>query len=239
MFEERVREVRMAGEQEHSGDFGAYLSESVGEWPESGVAGVESQWFAMMDWSVPTGPLLACDPGLGLNEEDALLLPDLRAGDYILEVKGMDFNGHRRIARLRIVRAGVDASALRLGEPLGEVPVDHAIFGFVDYGEVERILPKDHPDLEHLADALTEEIIGIGSGFYGGMVTLEMGKHTGGGEADDIVFPCVECGLGDGGYQMFPLLDAKGRMQGAEAEFLPPGFAMDEAVPMLGGDDEG
>lgn len=219
-------------------DFGAYLSGSVGDWPETGVAGVESGWFDMAEWSAPTGPLLACDPAQGLNEEDALLLPDLGAGHYVVHVKGMDFNGHRRIARMRIVRAGVDPQSLSLGEPLGEVPVDHAIFAFVDYGEVERILPADHPEIDKLADALSEELMGIGSGFYGAMVGLEMGKHTGGGEADNIIFPCVECGLGDGGYAIYPLLDPQGTIQGAEAEFLPPGFAMDEDVPMLGGGDD-
>ena len=225
----------MARGKKKSKDFGTYLSESVGDWLESGSKGVESEWFAMTEWSALRGPLLACDPGQGMNEDDALLLPQLGAGNYVLSVKGMDFNGHRRIARLRISRAGVDADALTPGDPLGEVPVDHGIFGFVDYGEVERILPKDHPDLARLADALTEEILGIGNGFYGAVVGLEMGKHTGGGEADNIVFPCVECGLGDGGYPVFPLLDAKGQVQGAEAEFLPPGFVMDEDVPMLGG----
>ena len=228
----------MARGKKKDKDFGSYLSASTGDWPKQGSRGVESEWFAMTEWSARTGPLLACDPGQGLNEDDALLLPQLGAGSYVLAVKGMDFDGHRRIARLRIVRAGVDPDTLTLGDALGEVPVDHAIFGFVDYGEVERILPRDHPDLERLADALTEEVIGIDSGFYGAVVGLEMGKHTGGGEADDIVFPCVECGLGDGGYAVFPLLDAKGQVQGAEAEFLPPGFVMEDDVPMLGGDDK-
>jgi hypothetical protein len=208
-------------------DFGEYLSKSEGDWPESGVAGVESDWFDMTEWTAKTGPLLACDPAQGLNEEDALLLPDLGAGRYALHVKGMDFDGHRRIARLRIVRADADPKKLKLGESLGEVPVDHGIFGFVDFGEVERIVPAGHPKFEKLADALMGELLSIESGFYGAVIGLEMGKHTGGGKADDITFPCVECGLGDGGYAVYPLLDAKRRIQGAEAEFLPRGFVMD------------
>ena len=210
-------------------DLNAYFEASTGDWPAPGVGGVVGGWLHAGRWRAPTGPILAGDPGVPVTE--SVLFEDLVAGDYDVAVRGIDFDGHRRVAAVRLVRAGVDPDTLSPGEAATEAQVDFGLFGFLDLGELDRVVPEMHPEHDRLAKAFMDETLDMPNGFTIGLVTYELGRHTKRGARDDLHFWAVEPGLGDGSYPVWPLVDGDGRVRGAEAVFLEEGQTADADVP--------
>ena len=200
-----------------------FLAASSDDWPAEGTVGVESDWFEAGPWKLHEGPLLVANP----VDFDGVVIDTLRAGTYRVRVKGMDFNGHRRISRLQCVRGEADPVALTPGAALGETCVDLGVLTLADHGVLERLIPDiSTPERDALSIWLSEYVHGGSLNMLIGTHVVPLGDQTGGGEPDNLPLFVVQSGLGDGGYPVFPLNDTAGNTVGVECEFLPPGFVI-------------
>lgn len=194
---------------------GKYLKASKGAFPKAGVVGVESPWMDVCSLTITSGKMWVGDP--------MMVDPDYKTvktekGEYTVEVKGMDFKGHRRISRARAYLG--DPASLTLGKSVGMIPVDSALTAFTDITLAVKAIGDTHGD-EYLADF--ESATGDGGI---GLVVFEYAGNS---------FPMaiIPCGLGDGGYDVYPLCVGK-KTVGVEVEFLAPGFKLEQEVPRLG-----
>jgi hypothetical protein len=198
-----------------------YFSKSKGDWPKVGVTGVESEWMPFgVDLPVPSGKLWAGDPWQVDDEQFSM---DVTPGNYRVEVKGMDFKGHRRTARLRACLEDVDEPTL--GNSSGTTGTDIAVVGLCDIATFEKDVRAKHlkkyeKDMEAALDA-------GGTGY----IQFDYGRVK---DGDDVgLMLLMPSGLGDGAFAVYPLRKGK-RTVGMEVEFLPPGFKLERAIPRVG-----
>jgi hypothetical protein len=191
-----------------------YWAKSKGTFPKVGVVGVESEWMEVGTIQVPDGMLWAGDPHLMDGRASGMV--KVPKGPHRVEIKGMDFKGHRRTARVRVFLKG--RSKATLGKACGETFTDSAWVGVCDYPAYKKaVTPKREEEYEKDILAITKEQ-GIG------ITAFEFG-----GKRFDMTL--MPSGLGDGTFTIYPLKH-KGKTVGMEVEFLPPGFKVE---PKAGG----
>jgi hypothetical protein len=196
---------------------GEYFGKTKGTFPEVGAVGVESGWMNAGTLDVPNGKLWAGDPWVVDQQSGwAMTLPK---GVYRVQVKGMDFKGHRRTARVRAFLKRVTKPTL--GESCGQTGTDSAWVALFDLGAYRKaVTTKRAKDYEEDLENITkDEGIGV------------LGMQYGSNRFDMALQPS---GLGDGTFTVYPLLD-KGKPVGMEVEFLPPRFALEKPIPGAGG----
>jgi len=202
-------------------DPGQYFGKSKGDWPKTGVAGVESEWMDFgMDLPVPNGRVWAGDPWQVDKEQFSMNVP---RGTYRVQVKGMDFKGHRRVARVRACVEGVERPTL--GKACGETGTDVALVGLCDIVMFEKAVRAKHlkkyaKDIEAALEA-------------GGPGGIQFDYHRPKKGEDVGLMLLMPSGLGDGEFAVYPLHKGK-RTVGMEVEFLPPGFKLQRDVPRIG-----
>ena len=193
-----------------------YFAKSKGDWPKKGVKGVESDWMDVGELEIPHGSLWAGDPWNG-NREDGCVVK-VPKGTYHLSIKGIDFKGHRRTSRCRLILDG--AKSAKPGKSAGEASVDVGVIGLVDMDAFEKAVTETFVD-EYMTDiqnATEEPGVGIIAMDYGGK---------------GFQMALMPPGLGDGGYDVFPLKSGT-KTVGIEVEFLPNGFSIDHEVNRIG-----
>jgi len=185
-----------------------YFGKSKGAFPKDGVIGTESDWMEAGVLSVPYGKLWVGD--LYVMEEDEGCVVSVPKGQYRVEVKGMDFKGHRRTARVRACL--VDVTERRLGKKCGQLGIDCGMLGLYDTTAFKRTIGKEHVKQygQDVIKATMEEIVGCVEHIYAGK-TFE--------------FAFLPAGLGDGLFKVYVLESAR-RIVGLEVEILPPGFSI-------------
>jgi hypothetical protein len=195
---------------------GAYFAKSKGAFPAVGVVGVESEWMDVGPLEVPAGSLWAGDPRL-MDDQRAPVIK-VPKGTYRVQVKGMDFKGHRRTARVRAFLGDGDPSP---GKRRGQTITDSAWVGICDYAAYRKAVTRRRAQeyQDDIALATKEEGIGVIRFEYGGKA-FEMALQP--------------SGLGDGTFAVFPLV-RRGKTVGMEVEFLLTGFRLDKAIPGAAG----
>ncbi len=199
-------------------DIVEYFAASTGDWPETGVAGVESEWMELGQMTIPVGRLWVGDPMLA-NEEDGCIV-EAPPGAYNVSVKGMDIGGHRRISRLRAVLDGETAG--EIGDPCGDTFTDCGLVGLCDMAACDQAVTDEYADeyTDDVWQAVDESDVNCCEFEYGG---------------NHFQLAWVPSGLGDGEFYVFAIKSG-GRTVGIEVEFLPPGFVLDEDddLPRIG-----
>jgi Protein of unknown function (DUF4241) len=177
----------------------------VGEFPRSGVQGVEGEWLSIGNLNVSTGSLCAVDAMMLARSEG--FVTKVVPGAYSVQGKGMNFKGHIRVSR---IRAFLENSEPKLGERVGVVGIDTASFAFCDIEDIEK-----YTDGEAAKEFWKElERVDIQGGE---IVALNV-------SGEFVRFAACESGLGDGGYPVFALRDGS-RVIGLEVEFIPFGYS--------------
>ena len=197
-------------------DIGLFLRSSKGAFPEVDVTGVESDWFDVGPLEVTSGTLFAGDPMM-LDQEAGprVKVPN---GTYQVQVKGIDFKGHRRTARVRVWLPGKTEPTL--GTSRGETFTDSGWIGVCDIASYRKAVPRERAaeydaDIDQATDA---EGVGILRFEYAGQ-SFEMALQP--------------SGLGDGTFPVFPLM-SRGKPVGIEVEFIPAGFKLEQEIPGAG-----
>ncbi|HAI11558.1 MAG TPA: hypothetical protein DCM28_07620 [Phycisphaerales bacterium] len=184
----------------------AYLRQSTGDFPLPNVQGVAGSWMDLCTLTLQHGRLWAGDPWLA-NDDDGVVF-NVKSGMYIVQVMGMDFEGHRRIARVRIF----DQTAWDFESQPTQVTVkdEMGFLGICDLTAMNHAVEPDHyedftEDLDKVIDEDAVECIDF----------AYAGRHF-----EMVMLPA---GLGDGEYDVFQLM-AHGKVVGMEIEFLPYDF---------------
>jgi hypothetical protein len=90
-----------------------YLEKNEPGDPPAGTIGAESDWLEVGTLEVTTGSLWAGDPYLCTPDDGCVV--KVPPGTYIVEAKGMDFDGRRRVSRMRAYLEDSTDPALCLG----------------------------------------------------------------------------------------------------------------------------
>src|SRR5438874_8255237 len=111
-----------------------YWAKSKGRFPKAGVAGVESEWMDAGTLRVTEGKLWAGDPQMmDANHGCIVCAPK---GIYRVQVKGMDFKGHKRSARVRAFLKSIAKPTL--GKSFGQTGTDSGWIGLCDYPTYQK-----------------------------------------------------------------------------------------------------
>src|SRR4051812_4277340 len=169
-----------------------YWAKNKGTFPKVGVVGVESEWMDVGPLNVTDGKLWAGDPQV-MDTEGACIIR-VPKGLYRVQVKGMDFKGHKRTARVRAFLKSVGKPTM--GKSCGETGTDIGWIGVCDYAAYQKAVSKKSADeySNDITRATSDSGIGVLKFEYGGK-TFEMAL--------------MESGLGDGSFQVYPL-ESKG-----------------------------
>ena len=188
--------------------FAAWLDQSKGQTPKEGVAGVETDWFGVGTVKLTGSKVAVTDLWMLWVDEDTVTMK-LPAGTYAVRAKGIEFGRHRRVARVSLAAAGVEAKS---GRELGEVSVDS--WG-IAIGEIEAW----H---KGLSDEQVGEFNESLTGVYADGCEIVQWEIAGRKATLVIAFT----GLGDGGYPVRALVSGR-KTVGLEVEFIPDGFTME------------
>jgi len=183
------------------------MKTSTGGYPDTGVAGRERPiWYSVASLPVESGTL-DIDDLVGSSSVRISVPP----GDYSVEARLIDFDGHLRISRLR---ARADGTEVQVGENRGRLVVE---FGGV------RIA-----DLKSLKNGLTsqeiEELAQLSPNFAN--VTCDVCRLN--FESKSVRFLVCRPGFGDGGYPVFALM-RDDVVVGWEIEFIKDGYVLGPA----------
>lgn len=183
-----------------------YFGRSKGSFPEAGVVGSESEWMDMGGISVPHGTLWVGD--LYAMEGDVGCSVITPKGRYRVQIKGMDFKGHRRPSRIRAFQ--VSAPEFTVGRRCGAVTTDCGLLGLYDSTAFQKTVGAKHAKKygQDVMSATMEQIVGC------------VGLKYAGKEFELAFLPS---GLGDGTFAVYPL-ECAGKPVGIEVELLAPGF---------------
>jgi hypothetical protein len=192
-----------------------YFSQSVGAFPKPNVPGVSGPWMPLGSFTVPYGKLWAGDPWI-VTEEDGVVVT-IKPGLCHIEIQGMDFDGHRRISRVRVYRD--DAAEFQLKPTEKTVCIDVGELGLSDMVAIAQAIEPDHYE-EYMEDLDAASSDG-----------LNCVEFTYGGKSFEMIM--IPGGLGDGEYDVFELV-SNGNTVGLEIEFLPDDFMLDQAIQTLG-----
>lgn len=184
-----------------------YLRISRPAAPPSGAIGAESEWMAVADLESTAGTLWIGDPQFFWAEayEGGGCRVDVSVGSYVVEAKGIDFNGSLYVSRLRVVRQG--ATECSPGGIVGEAETDSAQLGIADIGALKAALAAACGDDEDVAFDLLEE------GVDGDIGVFEPQP----GHAGRLVY--LPSGFGDGGGPVWELVSGRTRI-GFEHEMI-------------------
>ena len=182
-----------------------YFSRSTGSFPSKGCVGIESDWFDVGSLVVPDGELWV-GPTFDSMREDGCVI-ELPKGTYRFSVRGMDFEGHRRIARARVCLE--DCNAPIIGSAIGSIGVDGGLVAFCDIARYERTVLPEHFD---------QFLTGLQGASYDSPRAGCTSIRCPNGE---IAVAFTESGLGDGQYITYSLRGDE-RLVGMEVEFLKP-----------------
>lgn len=182
-----------------------YLKKTRRDFPPAGTVGVESDWLDVgASLEVTTGALWAGDPYV-CNAEDGCVV-NVPAGTYVLQAKGMDFAGRKRVSRLRVVLQGVDQPVV--GKTVGETLTDTATMAVCDVAAVDEAIAGENDRFQELVVDHNYKDFGV--------IRFTMAKP--------IAIPYVATGFGDCDAPVRVLRSGR-RVVGMEVEFLPPGYA--------------
>lgn len=181
-----------------------FLDESSGEMPAEGSVGRAGDWFDLGTIPVTTGKLCFVDPQT--FEPDDGVVVKVPAGTYRVLARGIDFDGHRRVAAMRVQLEG--AKPEREGEEVDEASVDRGRLVALDIGDFNARFDVAWAD-ELSETAFDLEIDGAGA------TDLKIQGQT-------FRIALAESGFGDGGYPVFKLREGR-RTVGAEVEFIADG----------------
>jgi len=193
-----------------------YFKKSKGSWPKKNVAGVESEWMKLGTIEIPTGSLWAGDPWVA-NAEDGVVVR-VPKGRYMMEAKGMDFKGHRRVSRIRVYREGVKSpTTSKSGK---ETWTDVGMIGVCDIRALQRAVS------EKFVDEYMNDIQEVTDGAIANCVPMEYGGKS-------FQMAAISSGLGDGSFPVYPL-KYRGKTIGMEIEFLACGFKLTDDFRIIG-----
>ncbi len=178
-----------------------FLAEANISQPKKGMVGVETDWKLLSKLTLKGGKFLVCDFQFIPSEKDGISV-QAPPGIYTVEAKAIDFDGDRRISRLRVLQRGKKPC---IGKQLGDTWTDTAMTGICDL----EILSKEWTAIgqDKAEEKLQEE---YERGEDCGVFTLKS-KGT--------KVPFVSSGFGDGTFPIFELCDSEDRV-GFEIEFI-------------------
>lgn len=142
--------------------------------------GIPSPWIKLAELEVRSGSLWAGDP-LCLNEEDGALIK-VASGLYVLEAQGMDIDGYRVVARLRVYPHSISPDLLKTGPVIGATGTDSASITICD---LRAIIPALDGREVPFQGALEKQLRG-----HAGIITVKLGQSV------DLLI--VQSGFGDG-----------------------------------------
>lgn len=177
-----------------------FLAEATIRQPKKGMVGLETDWKQLAELTLKGGKFLICDFQFVPSEEDGVSI-QAAPGKYNVEAKAIDFDGDRRISRLRVYRH--DARPV-LGKTIGETWTDTAYSAVCDFDYFSK--EWDSLGEDAAGDKLQEE--------YGAENCGVFRLSPNGSEV-----PFVSSGFGDGTFSIFELCDGEKRV-GFEIEFI-------------------
>lgn len=172
--------------------------------PGKGAAGKFSEWLEFTTFTLAGPKCLIVDASFAPSAEDGVLV-DLPPGKYQMQIKGVDYGGDKRIARLRFVMPGLVPS---LGAVLGETWTDTAMTGICDHEVFDQAWGDDNDASYEKVAAQWEDEPDLG--------VAVLDKKAG------AVMPFLTSGFGDGSFPVCELV-AEGRRVGFEIEFIADG----------------
>ena len=189
-----------------------YFGKNTGSYPAPGCAGIESEWFEAGTISIPTGELWVGSSFQTMREEGCVV--KVARGIHHVSVKGMDFDGHRRMARGRVCLDSAKKPIIG-NKACGKISVDGGMVAFCDvvrYDQVvfPRFAKQFLKDYGQASMTAFFETFGIKSMSF---------KY--GNKSVDVAF--MPSGLGDGSYKVYPIQSGE-QVVGAEVEFLASNF---------------
>ncbi|MAX25155.1 MAG: hypothetical protein CMJ19_11695 [Phycisphaeraceae bacterium] len=188
-----------------------YFSQSVGDFPKPNISGVSGPWMPLGSMNVPYGKLWAGDPWI-VTEEDGVVV-NVKPGLCHVEIQGMDFEGHRRIARVRVYCDEVTDLQIK---PMNKtVCIDVGELGVSDMVAISQAIEPDHYE-DYMED--------LNAASSGGLEYVAFDYE---GKSFEMIL--IPGGLGDGEYDVFELV-SNGKTVGLEIEFLPADFVLDTEV---------
>lgn len=179
-----------------------YLQSSRAAEPTSGAIGAESEWMAVADLEATAGTLWIGDPQFCWAEayERGGCRVDVPVGNYVVEARGIDFNGSRYVSRLRVIRQG--ATECSSGGIVGEAETDSAQLGIADIGALKAALAAACGEDEDVAFDLLEEGVDADIGVFepqpghaGRLIYLPSGFGDGGGPVWELVSSGARIGI--------------------------------------------
>jgi hypothetical protein len=180
-----------------------YLSAPLGEEPEEGALGVETDWLDVCSFDMRGKRFRVADVASLTSSADALSIQVI-PGRYRVLAKVIDYGGDRRVSRFRVCFEGVES---HLGAECLETWTDTARIGFCD----EEIRCRFWQDDPALNQQLSKE---VESGHAAGRALLDPNGSA------YLVF-CTS-GFGDGRYPV-RRLEGNGACLGFEIEFIRSG----------------
>lgn len=178
-----------------------FLAEAKIRQPKKGMVGVQTGWMPLAEFTLKGGKFLVCDFNFIPSEPDGVIIR-AKPGEYTIEAKAIDFDGDRRISRLRIFQR--DKQPI-LGKKIGETWTDTAMTGVCDLDNFTKEWSALEPGKAE--EKLQEE---YEKGDDCGVFRLQT---TG------TKIPFVSSGFGDGRFPVFKLRDRKVPV-GFEIEFI-------------------
>lgn len=194
-----------------------YFRQSVGAFPKPNITGVRGPWMPLGRLKVPYGKLWAGDPWIVTEEDGAVVT--IKPGICRIDLQGMDFEGHRRISRMRVYRE--EAVDLQINPTQMMVNIDVGELGVSDMVAIAQAIEPDH------FEDYMQDLDAASSG------SLEHVEFAYAGKSFEMML--IPAGLGDGAYDVFELT-SKNKVVGMEIEFLPADFVLDEPIQILGND---
>jgi hypothetical protein len=184
-----------------------YFDKSTGSFPDSRCTGVESEWMRVGTLSAPCGDLWA---GVCFTDPEEGCVVKVPVGVHEVWIKGMDFKGHRRTARVRVCPTSFQETAL--ADRCGEICVDGGLIFLCDIGAFEEVVTGRYEK------QFQKEFVEASSAAYFESYGIRCMSFNYDGRSIDVGH--MPAGLGDGTYPVFPLM-CQNQMVGLEVEFLP------------------
>lgn len=193
-----------------------YFDQSTGSFPASGLTGVESDWMHVGTLSVPCGNLWT---GPIFTDRDEGCTVEVPIGAHEVWIKGLDFKGHRRTARVRVCPATIEEPVP--GDRCGEICVDGGLVFVCDIAAYEQVVKG------RFERQFQNEFVAASSAAFFESHGIRCMSFSYAGRSMDVAH--MPCGLGDGTYPVFPIM-SRNRTMGLEFEFLPPNYKAPSVV---------
>ncbi len=177
-----------------------FMADATKGWPPEFAAGMESDWLLLGRLEVISRAFWFGDPRL--TEATDGLTVTVPNGEYVVDARGMDFNGHRRVSRVRVFGEG--AMPTTVAEH-GKIAVDSGAVAVCDASELVTLFDQS------LGEEVKRAICGVK--MLGGTIAeLKISPMT-------MRMALVFAGFGDGTYPLFLYRERK-HVVGGEVEFI-------------------